>query len=268
MPDARTIWLFRERLTRATLDGKPAIEVLFARFDANLRAAGYIAMAGQIVDATLVAAPRQRNTDEEKAEIKAGRIPAEWQAKPVKLRHKDRDARWTVKFTKARPDAEGVLPRTDLAIPVFGYQNHISIDRGFGFIRTWATTDAAAYEGRLLREGLLDKTNTAGAVWGDTAYRSQANERFMVENGFVSRLHRKKPPRRPMPARSARANGRKAKVRAGVEHVFAEQKSRMGLFIRTVGLARARVTIGLVNLVYNVKRLVFLERQARLMIGA
>jgi transposase len=262
VPDARTIWLFRERLTRAEINGRPAIEALFARFDASLRAAGYLAMSGQIVDATLVAAPRQRNTDEEKAEIKAGRVPAAWQARPAKLRHKDRDARWTVKFTKAKPAADGTMPATDLAIPVFGSQSHVGIDRGFGFIRTWAATDAAAYEGRLLREGLLDKTNTAGAVWGDTAYRSQANERFMTENGFVSRVHRKKPPRRPMPVRSARANARKAKVRAGVEHVFAEQKSRMGLFIRTVGLARARTKIGLANLVYNVKRLVFLERQA------
>jgi hypothetical protein len=80
----------------------------------------------------------------------------------------------------------------------------------------------------------------------------------MVENGFTSRHHRKKPPGRPMPARTRRANGRKSKVRAAVEHVFAEQKSRMGLFIRTVGLARARTKIGLANLVYNVKRLVFL----------
>jgi len=98
----RAIWLFRERLTRAVLDGKPAIEILFGRFDEALRAAGYIAMSGQIIDATLVAAPRQHNTSAEKAEIKAGRIPTEWQARPAKLRHKDRDARWTLKFTKRR----------------------------------------------------------------------------------------------------------------------------------------------------------------------
>src|SRR4051812_9677827 len=127
VPDARTIWLFRERLTRAEIEGRPAIEALFARFDASLRAAGCIAMSGQIVDASLVAAPRQRDTTEEKAAIKAGRVPADWQAKPAKLRHKDQDARWTVKFTKAKPDAAGVVPRTDLVIPVFGYQNHISI---------------------------------------------------------------------------------------------------------------------------------------------
>ena len=112
----------------------------------------------------------------------------------------------------------------------------------------------------MLREGLLDRSNTAGAVWADTAYRSQANERFMAESGFVSRLHRKKPPRRPMSLRSARANARKAKVRAGIEHVFAEQKHRMGLFVRTIGIARARVKIGLANLVFNMKRLIWLER--------
>jgi IS5 family transposase len=264
VPDARTIWLFRERLARAVLEAKPAIEVLFARFDAALRAAGYIAMSGQIVDATLVAAPRQRNTADEKAEIKAGRIPAEWQARPAKLRHKDRDARWTVKFTKAKPPQDGTLPVVDLAIPVFGYQSHLGIDRGFGLIRTWKATDAASYEGRVLREGLLDKTNTAGTVWADTAYRSKANERFMAENGFVSRVHRKKPPGRPMPVRTARANGAKSRVRAKIEHIFAEQKSRMGLFIRTIGLDRARTKIGLANLVYNVKRLIVLQRPAAL----
>src|SRR5215218_3111980 len=134
VPDARTIWLFRERLTRAEIEGRPAIEALVARFDASLRAAGYIAMSGQIVDATLVAAPRQRNTAEEKAEIKAGRVPADWRAKPAKLHHKDRDARWTVKFTKAKPPQDGTFPAVDLAIPVFGYKNHIGIDRSFGFI--------------------------------------------------------------------------------------------------------------------------------------
>jgi IS5 family transposase len=116
--------------------------------DAMLRQAGYIAMSGQIVDASLIAAPRHRNTDDEKKAIKEGRIPEDWKDKPAKLRQKDRDARWTVKFTKAKPRENGSTPPVDLAIPLFGYQNHISIDRGFGFISHWATTDAAAYEGR------------------------------------------------------------------------------------------------------------------------
>ncbi len=86
VPDAKTIWLFRERLTKAG-----AIATLFDRFDTMLRGAGYIAMSGQILDASLVAAPRQRNTAAEKAEIKAGRIPEHWKGRPAKLYHKDRE---------------------------------------------------------------------------------------------------------------------------------------------------------------------------------
>ncbi len=90
----------------------------------------------------------------------------------------------------------------------------------------------------LLDEGLLDKTNTASSVWADAAYRSKANEAFMDANGFVSRVHRKKPKGRPMARRTAITNGRKSRIRARVEHVFAEQKSRMGLVIRSIGIAR------------------------------
>ena len=257
VPDARTIWLFREKLTKAG-----AIKTLFERFDATLRQAGFIAMSGQIVDASLIAAPRQRNNDDEKKAIKEGRIPEDWKDKPAKLRQKDRDARWTVKFTKAKPREDGSTPPVDLAIPLFGYQNHISIDRGFGFIRRWTATDAAAYEGRRLREGLLDKANTASGIWADTAYRSAANEAFLAKNGFVSHIHRKKPKGRTMPEVTRRANNAKSRIRSRVEHVFAEQKERMDLFIRTIGIARATIKIGLANLVYNIKRLIFLRRAA------
>ncbi len=123
-------------------------------------------------------------------------------------------------------------------------------------------TDAAAYEGARLREGLLDKTNTAASVWADTAYRSAANEAFLAKNGFRSCIHRKKPKGRPMPDAVRRANALKSTVRSRVEHVFAEQKGRMGLFIRTIGVNRAKVKIGMTNLVYNFKRLVFWRRIA------
>jgi hypothetical protein len=63
MLDANTIWTFREALTGARLRGKPAIEVLFKRFDDALAAARFLAMTGQSIDATIVAARRQRNTD-------------------------------------------------------------------------------------------------------------------------------------------------------------------------------------------------------------
>jgi transposase, IS5 family len=260
VPDANTIWTFREALTRAKLRGKPAIEVLFKRFDDALTAAGFLAMGGQIVDATIVAAPKQRNTDGEKREIKEGRIPAEWAKKPAKLRQKDRDARWTVKYTKAKPSEDGA-PRVDLAVPAFGYKNHIGIDRRHRLIRSWAATDASRHDGALL-PALIDKDNTASDVWADTAYRSKANEKHLADNGLRSQIHRKKPKGKPMPRRTARANGRKSAVRAAVEHVFARQKGPMGLYIRTIGIARARTKIGLANLVYNMKRMVWLIAQA------
>ena len=70
VPDANTIWLFREALTKTG-----AIEALFRRFDASLRQAGYLAMGGQLIDASVVLAPRQRMTQEEKDIVKGGGIP-------------------------------------------------------------------------------------------------------------------------------------------------------------------------------------------------
>jgi IS5 family transposase len=252
VPDANTIWTFREALKRAG-----AVERLFALFDATLRAAGFLAMGGQIVDATIVAAPKQRNTEAERAAIKAGGMAEGWAEKPAKLRQKDRDARWTVKFSKARPREDGA-PQVDLAVPAFGYKNHVAIDRRHGLIRGWTASHAAAHDGARLAE-LLDGDNTASDVWADTAYRSAKNEAMVEARGLVSRIHRKKPKGRPMPRRTRRANAAKSAVRSAVEHVFARQKGPMALVVRTIGIARARVKIGLANLACNMRRLVWLS---------
>ncbi len=95
------------------------MEKLFARFDKHLTDAGYLAMGGQIVDATIVAAPKQRNSKEEKEDINAGKVLQHWKDKPAKLRQKDRDARWTVKFSKAKVDEEGKVEQRDIAVPAF-----------------------------------------------------------------------------------------------------------------------------------------------------
>ena len=143
-----------------------AIDKLFRRFDVEVRKAGYIAMSGQIVDVSLISAPKQRNNDADKAAIKAGMKAADiWPDKPAKAAQKETDARYTVKFSRAKPTADGTTPR-DIAIPSFGFQNHISIDRAHGLIRRFDVTDAAAYEGRMLRRGLLDKSNTSSKVCG------------------------------------------------------------------------------------------------------
>ena len=88
VPDAKTIWLYRKRLAQ-----KGLIEKLFSTFDQALKDRGYLAMGRQIIDATIVSAPRQRMTKKEKETIKHGEIPEEWKANPSKLSQKDRDAR-------------------------------------------------------------------------------------------------------------------------------------------------------------------------------
>jgi len=82
---------------------------------------------------------------------------------------------------------------------------------------------------------------------------------MLTRRGFVSRIHRKKPPGRPMPDRMRIANAQKSKVRSAIEHVFAHQKGPMGLIVRTIGIARARVKIGMANLAYNIRRFVWLR---------
>jgi hypothetical protein len=113
VPDANTIWTFREGLKRAG-----AVDVLFRRFDELLRASGFLAMSGQIVDATIVAAPKQRNTKEEKQALSDGRIPEDWKNKPAKFAQKDRDARWTIKYTKAKPKKDACRKSISPSLPL------------------------------------------------------------------------------------------------------------------------------------------------------
>ena len=250
MPDAKTIWMFRERLTRAG-----AIDGLFRRFDAAIREAGYIAMSGQIVDSSLVAAPKQRNTRNEKQAAKAGKTAHEiWPDQPAKARQKDVDARWTIQTGKARRDGDRTM--LNITIPSFGYKAHTSIDRRYRLIRCWEVTDASRHDGHWLRQGLLGPTNTGAGVWADAAYRWQQNETFLERHGFNSHIHRRRAPGQPLPAHIRRGNARRSRDRAPVEHVFAVQKQALGLFVRTIGLARARPKIGMANLAFNIRRLV------------
>jgi transposase, IS5 family len=224
-----------------------------------LRAAGYLAMGGQIVDATVIQARRPRLTRDEKGTIKGGAVPEGWSK--AKRAQMDTDGRWTLKRGRKRPAERGEAPertRSELVIPVFGYKNHLGIDRRHGFIRSFAVTDAAKHDGRQLGK-LLDPRNTASSVWADTAYRSAANGALLARRGLVPQFQRPKPRGQPMPRHVVRGNASRARVRVAIEHVFAAQKCRLGLVIRSVGLARATARLGLANLVTNMRRLAWLE---------
>lgn len=241
IPDATTLWLFREKLAKASL-----IEKLFERFDQHLAAHGFMARGGQMVDATIVPVPKQRNNRDENDAVKAGQTPAEWEKKPAKLRQKDRDARWTKKHGNS----------------FFGYKNHVNADAKHKLIRRYEVTDAAVHDSQPL-DALLINGNTSADVFGDSAYRSAAIEAKLKASSFRSRIHRRGHRNHPLSDAQTRANRAKSRIRARIEHVFgAQQTSPGGRIVRTIGIVRARAKIGLQNLAYNIRRLVTLDRMA------
>lgn len=243
IPDGTTLWLFREKLAKAGL-----IEQLFDRFDRHLGAQGYIARGGQIVDATLVPVPRPRNTREENEAVKAGQTPEAWEKAPAKNRQKDKDARWTKKHGKS----------------FFGYKNHVNVDAKHKLIRRYEVSDAAVHDSQKL-DGLLNKGTTSQEVFADSAYRSAKTEAKLKARGFKSRIHVRATRGHPLSKAKEEANRKKSRIRARVEHVFAaQQTSPGGRIVRTIGIIRAQTKIGLQNLVYNIRRLVTLDRMVAL----
>ena len=241
IPDGTTLWLFREKLAKAGL-----IDKLFERFGQHLEARGYIARGGQLVDATIVAVPRQRNSRDENEQVKAGETPKDWKKRPSKNRQKDKDARWTKKHGRS----------------FFGYKNHVNADARHKLIRDYTVSDASEHDSQKLDE-LVNRGNTSRDVYADSAYRSAEIERKLKAKGFRSRIHKRGRRNRPLTEAEARANHRKSKVRARIEHVFgAQENAPGGQLVRTIGIVRAKIKIGLQNLAYNIRRLVILERAA------
>lgn len=218
VPDAKTVWLYREQLSQAGV-----IETLFNDFDGYLHAQGYRAMGGQIIDASIVAVPIQRNGRDENEQIKHGETPEAWADKVAKRRQKDTDARWTKKHGKSH----------------YGYRNHVNIDRRHKLIRHYRVTDAAVHDSQVLKE-LLGSDNTASGVWADSAYRSEAIEEKIQEEGLTSRIHRKGYRNRPLRDWEKAGNKSRSRFRARVEHVFGAQHNDMGgTLVRSIGLIRA-----------------------------
>ncbi|MDZ7717432.1 MAG: IS5 family transposase [Balneolaceae bacterium] len=137
VPDEKTIWDFRERLTSSGLEKE-----LFEVFAGLLASHGLIAHQGQLMDASFVEVPRQRNTREENKAIKAGQPPCEWEETPNKKRQKDTDARWTKKN----------------GVSYYGYKDHLKVDNKYKLIGAYSVSDASVHDSQVLEE-LLDETD-------------------------------------------------------------------------------------------------------------
>jgi IS5 family transposase len=218
VPDAKTVWLYREGLAQAGL-----VEALFKQFDGYLARQGYIARGGQILDASIVPVPKNHTTREENKAIKNGEVPEGWADKLAKRSQKGEprvatgsrpvanDARWTKKHGKSH----------------YGTKNHVNVDRRHKLIRRYHVSDAALHDSQAV-DHLLMRGNTGAGVRADPAWRSEEMEARLRALKLKSHIHRKGRRGKPLTERGKAGNRTKSAVRARVEPVFAAQANDMG----------------------------------------
>jgi IS5 family transposase len=234
IPDRTTIWTFENRI------GEAGAKALFDGVGRQLLKQGYIARGGQIIDATLVPAPKQHFTKEDKEQLQQDAQPADW--KPAKRRQKDLDATWTKKHGKSH----------------HGYKLSINVDKRYKVIRKIETATASVHDSQHF-DAVLDRGNTSRDIYADRGYPSQEREIQLKVAGYRNHIQRKGQRNQPLSECQQRRNHRIAKTRARVEHVFATISQMGGKLVRTIGQARANFAMTLMAACYNLKRLVYLK---------
>lgn len=237
VPDAKTIWLFRENLGKSGADRE-----LFELFTKQLETKGVITRTGSLVDASFVDAPRQRNSREENKMIKAGETPEDW--KVSKRRQKDTDARWTKKNDETH----------------YGYKDHVKVDKDSKLIVDFSVTDAAVHDSREIAN-LVDEKDKE--LYADSAYVGEELHKEILKRnpGVKLNIHEKGYRNHPLTEEQKKSNREKSRIRVRVEHVFGHMTNSMGgIFIRCIGKRRAACAVALKNLAYNLSRYAYLCR--------
>ena len=233
VPDEKTVWSFRERVTKTGL-----VEELFEQFTSFLEAQELLFNEGQMIDASFTVAPRQRNTREENKKIKKGEGDDLWNDKLNKKKHKDIDARWTKKNGET----------------FYGYKNHAKVDTKSKFINTYTVTDASVHDSQTL-DNLLTEKDKDQDLYADSAYTGEEQDKIIEKYEMKNKVHEKGYRNRPLTDEQKASNTKKSKIRARVEHVFGfMEQSMQGLVLKSVGMVRATGIIGLINLTYNLFR--------------
>lgn len=238
IPDAKTIWHFKNELTKAGIGKR-----LFECFHSCLEKKGIIQNEGRIVDATFIDAPRQRNNHDENVQIKAGKVPEEWTGDDAKSKHKlcqkDVDARWAKKGNETH----------------YGYKNHVKADSKSKLIVDYTVTSASVHDSNefknLVKSG--DKV-----VYADSGYIGKEGE---IPNDVEAKICARACRNKPLTAEQKLWNKSVTKTRCRIEHIFGFMTNSLhGLFVRSVGMIRASFNIDLINLIYNMFRLETLQR--------
>lgn len=241
VPDAKTIWLFRDNLTAGGM-----VEKLFSYLDKQLDKDGIIVHKGKLVDASIVEVPVQRNSRDENKELKEGTIPEDWNEN--KLRQKDTDAQWVTHNGKN----------------YFGYKNHIKADTKTKLITGYKATTANIHDSEVIDKLLSNKEDSGQPVHADSAYRSEAIEQICRSKNIESCIHEKGYRGNPLTKRQQQRNRKKSKIRARVEHIFGFMTNSMNeMYLHYRNFERNQAAIGLMNLTYNLFRLVQLKIEVR-----
>jgi len=233
VPDAKTIWLFRENLTKSGRHKEA-----FGLFARKMEDHGVITRNGSIVDASFVEAPKQRNTRGENKRIKEGEGDDLWADDICKSRQKDKDARWAKKNNETH----------------YGYKDHVKVDRDSKMIVAYSVTHAAVHDSQEV-VGLIDGEDKE--LHADSAYFGEELRRSLLKKspGLKLKINEKGYRYKPLTEERKAANREKSKVRARVEHIFGHMSNSFGkLFVRTIGIVRAGCQIALKNLAYNLQR--------------
>jgi IS5 family transposase len=237
VPDAKTIWLFRDKLASQGM-----VEKLFSHLDKQLDKDGIIVHKGKIVDASIVEVPLQRNNREENKDLKEGNIPENWSEN--KLRQKDTDAKWTRKENRN----------------YFGYKNHIKADSKTKLITGYIATAASVNDGKVIGELLTRKEDGGQCLYADSAYRSEWIEEMCRQKNIKSRIQEQGYRHKKLTGVQRQLNKKKSKIRARVEHIFGFMTNSMNeMYLQYRNFIRNRAAIGLMNLTYNLFRLVQLK---------
>jgi len=236
VPDAKTIWNYREALREANM-----LDTIYDQFVGLLESKGIITHSGSIVDATFVDVPRQRNTRKENEEIKEGKIPEEWEKEENrhKRAQKDVNARWATKNKELH----------------YGYKNHIKMDKKSKIITRYRVTSAEVHDSQELKNLVEEKKDKR--LYGDSAYTGEEVQECIPKQA-LNRIHEKGYRNRPLTKTQERDNTAKSRIRARVEHVFGAMHHFGGITIRTIGIARAEIQIGLLNMAYNLTRYAYI----------
>ena len=237
IPDEKTIWHFKEQLANKNLSLK-----LFELFTKQLMDKGIVAKEGSMVDASFVDVPRQRNSKEDNADIKKGATPLSFAKKDKngnrsKLSQKDCDARWITKNSERH----------------FGYKDHINADVKTKLITKYSVSSAAPHDSTQIKN-IVDETDKT--LYADSAYRSKKIEEFLKDKNCKSFICEKGYKNNPLTQEQKDSNNIKSKIRARVEHIFGYMTNSMNnaLYMRSIGIKRAKSSIGFLNLTYNLFR--------------